>query len=265
MRITGIVVAIVLGSANLASSQRVIPDTSNEVSLYTYCYQFQVLYTQIREQTITPDSARAHFAGIMQGLQRRFRSQPAQFTRNDSTQRDSLSRVGYFTFPLRHYGPSAIGGTHGEGYRGKGFDLFDYNVRGSHPAQDIFIQDRNQDNLDDHTGKPVDIVSVTSGLVLAIETGWTAGQEYRGGNWIWVYDPTLNGLFYYAHNSRVAVLPGQWVQSGQKLSESGRTGFNAYKTRSPTHLHLMYLQIQPNGLPLPEDPYPWLIKAKVVQ
>jgi len=58
------------------------------------------------------------------------------------------------------------------------------------------------------------------------------------------------------------VAPGQWVQSGQKLGEIGRTGFNAYKTRSPTHLHLMYLQLQPNGLPQPLDPYKWLLTAK---
>lgn len=263
MRIVGIVVAMVLTGANVASSQTVVPATSDEPTLYSYCQRFQTLYTQIREQTVSPDSARAEFGSIMQGLQQRFLSQPTQFTRHDSTQRDSLTRTGYFNFPLRRYGPTAIGGTHGEGYRGNGFDLFDYNVRGSHPAQDIFISDRNQDTLDDRTDAPVDVVSVTGGLVLAIETGWTPGQEFRGGNWIWVYDPTMHGLFYYAHNNVVMVSPGQWVSGGQKLSEVGRTGLNAYKTRSPTHLHLMYLQLQPNGLPLPQNPYPWLLSARV--
>lgn len=265
MRIAGIVVAMVLTGANLASSQVVAPATIDEPTVYAYCQQFQVLYTQIREQTILPDSARVRFGAIMQGLQKRFLSQPTQFTRHDSLQRDSLTRTGYFSFPLRHYGTTAIGGTHGEGYRGVGFDLFDYNVRGSHPAQDIFISDRNQNSLDDRTGAPVEVVSMSSGLVLAIETGWTPGQEFRGGNWIWVYDPVMHGLFYYAHNNVVRVLPGQWVSGGQTLSEVGRTGFNAYKTRSPTHLHLMYLQLQPDGLPLPQDPYPWLQAARVVR
>ncbi len=244
----------------MASSQ-VIPTDSDEPAVYTYCQQFQSLYTHIREQRISPDSARLQFSAIMRGLQTRFRSQES--FPNDSLQRDSLRRAdGYFTFPVRGYTTSAIGGTHGEGFRGKGFDLFDYNVRGSHPAQDIFIVDRNQNNLDDRSGQPVDVLAMSSGLVLAIETDWKPGSEYRGGNWIWVYDPNLHGLFYYAHNNVVTVHPGQWVQTGEKLGEMGRSGFNAYKTRSPTHLHLMYLQIQPDGLPAPLNTYEWLLTAK---
>lgn len=263
MRIAGILGAVLVGGLNAASSQVVISNT-DEPTPYAYCQQFQTLYTQIREQRISPDSARRQFSGIMKGLQARFLS--AQSQQPDSLQRDSLRRAGqYFFFPIRGYAPSAIGGTHGEGYRGNGFDLFDYTVRGSHPAQDIFISDRNQDNLDDRTNKPVDILAMSSGLVLGIETGWLPGSEYRGGNWIWVYDPTLHGLFYYAHNSRVCVAPGNWVQAGQKLAEMGRTGFNAYKSRSPTHLHLMYLQIQPDGLPTPLNTYRWLLNAQTTK
>lgn len=260
MRVAGILGALLIGGLNAASSQVVIAN-SDEPTLYAYCQQFQTLYTQIREQSVTPDSARVQFSSIMHGLQARFHSMES--FRQDSVQRDSLRRTGlYFSFPIRGYSASAIGGTHGEGYRGNGFDLFDYNVRGSHPAQDIFISDRNQDTIDDRTGKPVDILAMSQGLVLGIETSWKPGSEYRGGNWIWVYDPTLHGLFYYAHNNQVDVTPGQWVRAGQKLGEMGRSGFNAYKTRSPTHLHLMYLQIKPNGLPQPINTYEWLLTAK---
>lgn len=260
MRVAGIVGALLIGGLNVASSQVAISNT-DEPSLYSYCQRFQTLYTQIRVQSVTPDSARKQFSQIMNELQTRFRS--SETYHQDSLQRDSLQRTGqYFTFPIRGYTTSAIGGTHGEGYRGNGFDLFDYNVRGSHPAQDIFIRDRNQDTIDDLTGKPVDILAMSSGLVLAIETAWKPGSEYRGGNWIWVYDPIINGLFYYAHNNQVDVTPGQWVQAGDKIAEMGRSGFNAYKARSPTHLHLMYLQIQPNGLPLPLNTYKWLLTAK---
>lgn len=260
MRVIGILGALLIGGLNAASSQVVISN-SDEPTLYTYCQQFQTLYTQIREQSVTPDSARLQFSSIMHGLQTRFRSMEGY--KQDSLQRDSLRKTGtYFNFPIRGYTTSAIGGTHGEGYRGNGFDLFDYNVRGSHPAQDIFINDRNQDRIDDRTGKPVDILAMSRGLVLAIETDWKPGSEYRGGNWIWVYDPTLHGLFYYAHNSEVDVTPGQWVKAGQKLGEMGRSGFNAYKSRSPTHLHLMYLQIKPDGLPQPSNTYEWLLTAK---
>lgn len=263
MRILGIGVAILVGGLNVASSQT-MANEPDEPTIYSYCQRFQTLYTQIREQTIQPDSARRQFSQIMLGLKRRFVADG--MVRTDSLQRDSLRRTGrYFAFPIRGYSPRSIGGTHGEGYRGKGFDLFDYNVRGSHPAQDIFIADRNQDCVDDQTGQPADVLAMTSGVVLAIETAWTPGSEYRGGNWIWVYDPVMNGLFYYAHNRVVDVLPGQWVGAGQKMSEMGRSGFNAYKARSPTHLHLMYLQIQPNGLPEPEDTYKWLLSAKLTK
>ena len=261
MRIAGIAGALLVGGLNAASSQ-VIISTSDEPSVYAYCQQFQTLYVQIREQHIEPDSARLQFSAIMRGLQARFRSSESYPT--DSLQRDSLRRTGrYFSFPLRGYTTNALGGTHGEGYRSSGFDLFDYAVRGSHPAQDIFIVDRNQNTLDDRTSQPVDILAMSSGVVLSIETGWQPGSDYRGGNWVWVYDPNLHGLFYYAHNREVDVLPGQWVQAGQKLAEMGRTGFNAYKTRSPTHLHLMYLQIQPDGLPLPLNTYEWLLTARL--
>ncbi|KAB7732424.1 peptidoglycan DD-metalloendopeptidase family protein [Rudanella paleaurantiibacter] len=271
MRFWGVVTAVVLGGVNVASSQAVTSAPA-EATLYSYCTQFQGLYVEIRQQTVTPSEARLRFSQIMNGLKARFAGNGASagaimgadtLTPADSVSLDSLQRSGnYFVFPLRGYGPSAIGGTHGEGYRGKGFDLFDYNVRGSHPAQDIFIRDTNQDCLDDRSRQPVDILAMTSGLVLAIETGWQPGSEYRGGNWIWVYDPVMHGLFYYAHNNVVDVTPGQWVQAGQKLATMGRSGYNAYKTRSPTHLHLMYLHLLPDGLPVPRNTYSWLLTAR---
>lgn len=263
MRVAGILGAVLVGGLNVASSQ-IVTSNAGEPTLYAYCQQFQSLYTLIREQRVTPDSARLEFSRVMRGLQQRFRSNDSY--RPDSLQRDSLRRTGrYFAFPLRGYATNAIGGTHGEGYRGTGFDLFDYQVRGSHPAQDIFIVDRNQNTTDDRTGQPVDILAMSNGVVLAIETDWKPGSEYRGGNWIWVYDPTLHGLFYYAHNNQIDVTPGQWVQAGQKLGEMGRSGYNAYKSRSPTHLHLMYLQIRPDGLPEPINTYNWLLTARLTK
>jgi peptidoglycan LD-endopeptidase LytH len=295
MRTVGFVLFVLLATTNVASSQR-LNDEPGLTTVYGFCQQFQSLYIRIREQTITPDAARRDFRRVMLGLRQRFQADSvAKITarlaartdtvfRADTLLADSLAIVQFkerqrvadsvtigqvnqratrarFVFPIRGYGPTAIGGTHGEGYLDRGFDLFDYKVRGSHPAQDIFIADRNQDCLDDRTGRPVDVLAMRPGLVLAIETDWKPGSEYRGGNWIWVYDPALNGLFYYAHNRVVKVSPGQWVQSGDKISEMGRTGFNAYKSRSPTHLHLMYLQLRANGMPLPNNTYGWLLAA----
>lgn len=104
---------------------------------------------------------------------------------------------------------------------------------------------------------------MSSGLVLSIETNWYSTSTARGGNLIWIYDPLLNGLFYYAHNSSIFVSAGQWVNSGEKIAEVGRTGFNANKARSPTHLHLMFLKIQPSGQPIPLNPYTWLTESNI--
>ena len=254
----GLVTALLVGGLNVASSQALL-SASPDPTPYQYCQQFNALYVQIREESILPDSARAAFGRTMLGLRERYQTSidfPA-----DTISESGRSRMTMW-FPLKGYSASAIGGSRGEGYRGTGFDLFDYNVRGSHPAQDIFIHDRNQDSVDDRTGKGVDVLSMSDGLVLSIETAWNPGQQYRGGNWIWVYDPVRNGLFYYAHNNVVTVAMGDWVRAGQKIGEVGRSGLNAYKARSPTHLHLMYLQLQPNGLPLPQNTYAWLLAAK---
>ena len=256
-RWAGSLLVLLLGCVSVASSQ-ILPLTAPDATPYAFCQRFNTLYVEIREQTIAPDSARAAFSQVMQGLRSRYQPN-ANFP--DTSTVGGRTRTA-MAFPLRGYASGAIGGSHGEGYRGNGFDLFDYKVRGSHPAQDIFIRDQNQDCIDDRTGAPVDVLAMGEGLVLAVETGWTPGQEYRGGNWIWVYDPVRDGLFYYAHNNVVNVAMGDWVQAGQKLGEVGRTGLNAYKARSPTHLHLMYLQLQPDGLPQPKNTYGWLLTAK---
>ena len=144
MRIAGILGALLIGGLNAASSQVVISN-SDEPTLYTLLPAVSNFIHANSGTKHKPDSARLQFSDIMQGLQTRFRSMESY--KQDSLQRDSLRRTGlYFSFPIRGYSTSAIGGTHGEGYRGNGFDLFDYNVRGSHPAQDIFISDRNQDH-----------------------------------------------------------------------------------------------------------------------
>lgn len=215
---------------------------------------FQQLNAQIRQQSISPDSAQRQFQEIMLALQ-----QITTVAATDSC-RDSVS----FVFPLRGYNPRQIGG-HGSGYRPRGFNLFDHSVQGSHPAHDIFIFDRNQDSMDDQTDQPVDVLAMRSGIVLATETNWQPESEYRGGNFVWIYDPQLNGLFYYAHHSKVVVKAGEYVQAGQKIAEVGRTGLNAAKPRSSTHLHLMYLQLLlPDALPEPKDTYEWLLSARLV-
>ena len=70
-------------------------------------------------------------------------------------------------------------------------------------------------------------------------------------------------LVYYAHNSKIDVVPGQWVNAGDKIAEMGRSGFNAFLPRSPTHLHLMVLGLTDTGLPIPVNTYAWLLNSEV--
>ena len=199
-----------------------------------YCNEFRQIQTDVRDTLISPDSARIAFKSVIQKI--RF-----MYPRDSCRAVDS----SYFVFPVRGYYPRESIGGKGRGYRDTGFDLFDMTAKGSHPAHDIFVRDKNQDNL------------------VSVETNWKSDSHFRGGNWIWIYDPCLDGLFFYAHNNIVKVTPGQWVTAGEKIAEMGRSGFNAYKKRSPTHLHLMYLKLTPEGLPEPENTYDWLMMSNV--
>ncbi|WP_158825232.1 M23 family metallopeptidase [Mucilaginibacter lacusdianchii] len=166
-----------------------------------------------------------------------------------------------WTFPLASYDYKAIGGTNGSGYSAVGYHYLDGNEHSAHPAHDIFIHDTDQNSLDDRTQKPVDVLAVTNGVVIACENQWQTGSSLRGGKYIWLYHPQLNIVTYYAHNSTILVTPGDVVKQGQKIAEAGRTGFNAYKKRSPTHLHFSAFKLA-GDMPMPYNPYTVLTQAK---
>lgn len=224
-------------------------------SMLMYCATFRQIQQDIRDCVITPDSA-------TRAWQENIRNIRATFHNGDTCR---MGDSTYFVFPIKGYTPEKSIGGRGMGYRADGFDLFDMDVKGSHPAHDLFVYDKNQDNLDDRTWKPVEVLAFTSGVVVAVENNWKYDSDLRGGNWIWIYDPCLDGLFYYAHNNVLFVEPGQWVNAGDKISEMGRSGFNAFKRRSPTHLHLMFLKLNKDALPEPGDTYDWLMNAIVKQ
>jgi len=166
-----------------------------------------------------------------------------------------------WVFPLQGYQTNAIGGTNGNGYNDKGYNYLDGNKHTAHPAHDIFITDKNQDDMDDRTGKPVNVLAVDDGLVIACNNEWAPTSTMRGGKFIWIYHRQLNIISYYAHNRTILVKPGDMVKQGQKIAEVGRTGLNAYKKRSPTHLHFSAFQLT-HYLPVPYNPYLQLKQAK---
>lgn len=147
-------------------------------------------------------------------------------------------------FPLQGYSVKDVGGKNGDGYKPAGYRFLDGNRHLGHPAQDIFVRDRDQDGLGDLTGSPVDVLALADGVVLAAFTEWDqAGpfSEIRGGNYVWIYHPALKLLSYSAHLQKVFVVPGDKVQGGQPIATLGRSGTKASLPRSPTHLHFMLL------------------------
>lgn len=148
-----------------------------------------------------------------------------------------------------------------KGYIDRGYDFFSGLKHNDHPAVDIFIFDRNHDCLDDRTKMPVNVLSMSPGIVTSTYNVWEPGNKLRGGNSVWIYDPVTKGLFYYAHMGTVAVWVGKIVQPGDIIGTVGRTGTHAYAKRSQTHLHIMYLKYQENGYPVPENISKLLIAA----
>ena len=220
----------------------------NDTSVFT---RYKRLLVDIRELRLTPSEAESEFKDITSLLKSEY-----------PNTLDS-SQITNFIFPLTKSNFTAVGGK-GTGFRIRKFDLFDYTVSGSHPAHDIFIFDPDQDCMDNRKNEYVDIVSVGHGVVLAVEKNWSDTSDYKGGNYVWVFDYERGGLWYYAHHRKVVVEPGQIVIPGDKLGEVGRTGFNAKVKRSDTHLHLMFLELDENLYPVPKNYYEWLKGAYTI-
>lgn len=212
---------------------------------------FKGLLVAIREQQIEPVQAGEEFSRILKELHSKYKPEPY----------DSLSME--LVFPLKTKNYKSVGGR-GRGFYSRHFDLFDHSVAKSHPAHDIFIYDLDRDSKDDNTGEYVDVLAVNRGVVVATETEWTEENGYKGGNYVWLYDFESGGLWYYAHLRKVYALPGQLVEQGDKIGEVGRSGFNAERNRSDTHLHLMFLKMDQNFKPTAVNHYPWLKKARTV-
>jgi murein DD-endopeptidase MepM/ murein hydrolase activator NlpD len=94
-----------------------------------------------------------------------------------------------------------------------------------------------------------------------MDDGWEPKSGLRGGKYLWIYDPANGTMIYYAHNRELTVNLGDIVTPGDPIAIVGRTGLNAAKKRSPTHLHLTVLSIGSDGSLVPENPYPALLRS----
>ncbi len=216
------------------------------------CIEFNTLNTKIRDRKIDKPNALIAIQELLPRVKE-------YYYKHGGT--DDPDKTWYF--PLQGYSAKSAGGVNGSGYMAIGYDCFDGNRHGGHPAHDLFINDRNQDCLDNKTHKPVDVISVSNGIVVATEAVWDSNSVQRGGKYIWVYSPGKNSFFYYAHNSALFVQPGTIVKAGERIAQVGRTGMNAYKKRSPTHLHFMQLVLDANMYPRAVNCYEALKGSKV--
>jgi len=235
-----------------AQLQQEIIINSDSITIKTLAAQFDSINTLVRDNKIDKVQALEQLQSILPKLQ-------TVYNRLNS---DEIKKEKWI-FPVEAYTAKAIGGTHGEGYIPDGYDYFDGNKHGGHPAHDIFIQDKNQDCKDDRTGKFVNVCAVSDGIVVAVEKKWDNTSPLRGGKYIYIYASGDNTLFYYAHNNEVFVNVGQVVSAGDIIATVGRTGLNAFKQRSPSHLHFMALVLDNNFYPKPVNTYQALWRAEI--
>jgi len=157
-----------------------------------------------------------------------------------------------WVFPLKDYSSISYYKS-GDDYNNSDYDYFDGNESWNHPANDICIADTNKDCLDDVTGNPVIVVSMSGGIVIATDSSWEPGSILRAGKYVRIFDPSNNFLLYYSHLSSVNKKPGDIVKPGDKIGEVGRTGRSMVLSVGQTHLHIALLEIikgYPGPVPL---------------
>lgn len=225
--------------------------TNGDSILVDYCQKFNQLNTEIRDGKLKFSDASKQFKFLISEIKKQYLiTNQSKFSKSD------------WVFPVQAYSKSSIGGSNGNGYLPGNYNYFDGNKHTGHPAQDIFAMDKNQDCLDDNSKTAINILSISSGVVIASEPIWDSNSQIRGGKYILIYDPENEILFYYAHNNKINVKIGDIVEPGMIIANMGRTGLNAFKKRSPTHLHLMCLKIKNDLLPEPINIYEDLVKMK---
>ncbi len=198
--------------------------------------EWNVYESSMREETITPLEAMTVFTS----LYRRIKHYGSGFSFQDDaiwafpvvgSTIDNVYENDYQ--PDSYYGSSSV----------RGYTYFDAKKHGGHPAYDIFAYDKNQDLLDDRTGKTILVLAPVDLLILTAHQEWNTNSRMRGGRYIWGIDTSKDLLYYFAHLNDLIVVPGQFVPKGTVIASMGRTGKNAWAARSPTHLHLMLLKV----------------------
>lgn len=208
---------------------------------------WQEYETSVRDAGISKAEASRKLESVVSALSADLLS---KYTFSASSRAFPVEGHGLRALNKAAFAPHIVYGPYGT----RGYEFFDGNRHGGHPAYDIFIRDRDMDSLDDRSGKPVNAAALADSVAVSINTGWQKGGKLRGGNYAWLYSPVTNRFFYYAHLGEVFVKPGEFIPAGGKIGTIGRTGRLADSKSSPTHVHFMVLDYQ-NGKLIPYDYY----------
>ena len=211
---------------------------ANAQSFLNPCSRWQLTDTLIRDNKIDLENALDSLRIYVKKSEEYCKSINLQFTEREN-----------WVFPMRGFTHTEYR-NNGQDYKDETFDYFQGGEYSGHPAHDIFILDADSNGAEDITGKPVDAVAMTSGLVFSVYSVWDPANMLRSGNYIKIFDPASEAIFYYSHVDSVTVSVGQVVKAGEKVGTVGRTGRKAFRGR--THLHIAYYKII-NGYPKPED------------
>ncbi len=192
----------------------------------------------IRERKIDEDDAKDSIALYVKLGVKEFKSMNTPGTKRSD-----------WVFPMSGYTWTSYR-TGGKDYKDEGFDYFQGGEFSGHPAHDIFILDKDSNNVEDSTGKQVNATAMVTGIVLSKYTTWFKGDYLRSGNYIKLFDPESKAIFYYSHLDSVFVEVGQLVKAGEVIGYIGRTGRKAIHGK--THIHIAYYKIV-KGHPIPEE------------
>jgi peptidoglycan LD-endopeptidase LytH len=227
-----------------------LPKTETKTNV---CELWNTLYVDIRDGLIPEKDMKARTEYLHAKLQEEYAK--------------SFGEPDY-VFPVEGYRAVMPGnmGVEKSSYFPLGYTLYTcQKADGRHAAYDIFIRDKNQDCVDDLTGRTVPVLSFTPGIVTSVHTAWspTTNAILRGGKYAWVYNPTLDRFYYYAHMSEIRVQQGEKIRAGRCIGIMGRTGLNAAMKESPTHLHFGCIAYS-NARMIPVNTYDDLCASRTV-
>lgn len=202
---------------------------------------FQELIFLIQQRKIEPSTAQINFQRIIDSLRRengniRYVQEPKPI------------------FPLKGYTLATSYKPTMSKYTDTLYNFFEKALN-IHPAIDLFIKDKNKDGIDDITKKQVAVVSITEGVVIAVNKNKELGD-------IWVYDFYNHALIYYAFCQKINVHVGDRLGSGTQIASVGIRGKQQCKKGAGTRLHVMILSLGEDNLPQPMNPLEILNKTQ---